>query len=130
MSMYQVFLNCATGIALPSNSILPHPNAHEYSYSDIRAMATSLVNIGYSFPISVFQDGGRTYCLDGHLRLKAFDFLSHPQKNMAGIYDLPDRIPVVMVNCTLDESYDLIKQLGHYSTSENPWLTKYFVEQW
>ena len=131
MAIREVFVNCQTDYVCDRNKIVSNPfKAIQYTESDIRSMGTSLVNVGYSFPIVVFEDKGVIYCLDGHLRLEALKYLETSHKRLDGRYVVPAQIPVVFKDCSLKESLKLILQLSHKSTDEEVYFSRYFDGRW
>ena len=134
MAIYEVFVNCVTGFDLPVEAIQPHPDyIREYTQSDIMAVANSMVCIGYSFPITVFEHNSVYYCLDGHLRLKALREITAKQKWLGGcVYTIPSKLPVICLGVDMDGSKKFLSLIhSHYSMNRDGLLySKYFPGQW
>ena len=127
MAIREVFINCHTDFNVPINDIKQHPAyCIQYEETDVKALATSIVNVGFFVPIVVALIKDHIICVDGHLRIAALRYLREPHK-MDGKYEVPEYIPVV-----ISDRYDikLLLELGHLKTNVEPLYKKYFPAQW
>lgn len=131
MSIYQVFVNCSTGTQVRVSDIKPHPSyCRVRPEADVRAMATSLVNVGYFNPIAVIRGNGVFYCVDGHLRLEALRYLTVPQKKVDHVYEVPEVLPVIILPYSVKDLSPLLELCHDADKNSEPLYERYFGGAW
>lgn len=129
MAIYEITVNCETGVCAPIADIKPHPSyTRSFSESDILAMGTSLVNIGYSFPISLINTKTGIYCFDGHLRLETLKRAMTSGLD-GSVFEVPKLIPVVIMNLPLN-SLRAMLELSHSCEASPTLCPKLFPARW
>jgi hypothetical protein len=108
MACKEIFINCYTGCLVNLDKIKVHPIYNKiYSLSDIVAMATSLINIGYSFPIILTKN---LYILDGQLRYVSLNYLKTKSIKIPCDYVIPEKVPVVISEIKLEDFLQFSKK--------------------
>ena len=129
MAIYEITMNCETGVCAPIADIKPHPSyTRKITENDILAMGTSLVNIGYSIPISVINTKTGIYCFDGHLRLETLKRAMTTGLD-GSVFEVPELIPVVVMNLPLN-SLKAMLELSHSCESSPTLYPKFFPATW